>query len=94
MVMNLARLIASSGMDLVTGGGPGLMDAASQGHFKGRKNGDVHSIGLGIHLPKEQAEARHLDLKRDFEKFSERLDNFMFLSKRRLWLLRAGSAPY
>ncbi|MFQ5475008.1 MAG: LOG family protein, partial [Candidatus Nanoarchaeia archaeon] len=31
-VFRLAKMIASVGIDIVTGGGPGLMDAASKGH--------------------------------------------------------------
>ena len=80
LVFNLARLIAGAGMDLVTGGGPGLMNAASEGHFAGRKDTSLHSIGLNIRLPREQAEAAHLDIKKDFEHFSSRLDHFMALS--------------
>jgi predicted Rossmann-fold nucleotide-binding protein len=77
LVFNLARLIAGAGMDVVTGGGPGLMDAASKGHFKGRKDSTSHSIGLNIKLPHEQSEAAHLDIKKDFEHFSDRLDHFI-----------------
>jgi len=80
LVYNLARLIASAGMDLVTGGGPGLMDAASEGYHRGKKDDTQHSIGLNIKLPHEQKETSHLDIKKDFERFSGRLDHFMLLS--------------
>ncbi len=80
MVYNLSRLLAAEGMDIVTGGGPGLMDAASKGHHAGRGPAPLHSIGLNIRLPKEQKDAFHLDLKKDFSRFSERLDHFMVLS--------------
>lgn len=80
LVFNLARLIASAEMDLVTGGGPGLMEAASNGFYEGKEDGSVNSIGLNIKLPKEQRFATHLDIKRQFERFSERLDSFVALS--------------
>jgi uncharacterized protein (TIGR00730 family) len=80
LVFNLARLIASAEMDLVTGGGPGLMEAASNGFYEGKKDGSINSIGLNIKLPKEQRFATHLDIKRQFERFSERLDSFVALS--------------
>jgi predicted Rossmann-fold nucleotide-binding protein len=80
LIFNLARLIASKGIDVVTGGGPGLMDAASSGHFKGRRDDSQHSIGLNIRLPHEQTNAAHLDIKKDFYNFSTRLDHFMVLS--------------
>jgi uncharacterized protein (TIGR00730 family) len=79
-VFNLARLIASMGIDLVTGGGPGLMEAASIGFYKGKENTSNRSIGLNIALPKEQRYAAHLDVKRQFGRFSERLDSFVELS--------------
>lgn len=79
-IYSLARMIAMEGMDVVTGGGPGIMEAANKGHREGRKNNQVHSVGLNIMLPKEQSENKHLDVKKDFERFSDRLDYFMKLS--------------
>jgi uncharacterized protein (TIGR00730 family) len=80
LVHNLAKLIGGEGIDLVTGGGPGLMEAASKGHREGRRGLSAHSIGLNIKLPQGQAEAAHLDIKEDFARFSDRLDHFMILS--------------
>lgn len=80
LIYNLTKRIAAEGIDIVTGGGPGLMDAASRGHHAGRKNNDVYTVGLTIHLPKEQKESYHLDIKKDFQRFSKRLDNFIDLS--------------
>ncbi len=80
-IEKLAQLIAEENIDVVTGGGPGLMDAASRGHHKGRKKGNhAHSLGLTIKLPHEQHDGYHLDVKEDFAKFSGRLDKFMQLS--------------
>jgi uncharacterized protein (TIGR00730 family) len=80
LVYDLARLIASAEMDLVTGGGPGLMEAASNGYFVAKRETSQQSIGLNIRLPQGQRVAKHLDVKREFEHFSERLDNFVALS--------------
>ncbi len=44
-IYELAKKIAEEGMDLVTGGGPGLMDAASEGHYEGdpdKKNSAIN----------------------------------------------------
>ncbi len=79
-IYDLAKVIAEAGMDLVTGGGPGLMSAASEGHYAGREGKETHSVGLRINLPFEQIEAAHLDIKKEFDLFSNRLDNFMQLS--------------
>lgn len=77
----LAHRLAELNIDVVTGGGPGLMEAANRGHKIGRKNGSkVHSFGLNIILPKEQYFNKFLDIKRDFDVFSKRLDGFMLLS--------------
>ncbi len=80
LVYDLAKLIGKEGMDIVTGGGPGLMDAASSGHFAGDKGNKAKSIGLAIHLPREQRDSHHLEIKKEFHQFSKRLDNFMYLS--------------
>ncbi|MAG78619.1 hypothetical protein CL616_04620 [archaeon] len=79
-VQKLAKSLAREEIDVITGGGPGLMDAASKGHHTGRKGKKVHSIGLSIKLPFEKVDSYHLDVKKEFPKFSKRLDTFMKLS--------------
>lgn len=78
-VYNLAKMIAQSEMDLVTGGGPGLMQAANEGYKEGRKSNNSHSYGLLIQIENERRKS-HADIEKNFDKFSERLDNFMLLS--------------
>ena len=75
-------MLGEKGIDVVTGGGPGLMQAASAGHNAGMKNSkkESHSIGLLIKLPKEQKTAEFLNIKNEFQRFSNRLDRFMELS--------------
>ncbi|MEA5574631.1 hypothetical protein VB733_26545, partial [Calothrix sp. UHCC 0171] len=43
-VFNIAQGLAKSGFDIITGGGPGLMEAANAGHKS--LGSDVCSIGL------------------------------------------------
>jgi uncharacterized protein (TIGR00730 family) len=74
----LSRELALLGIDIVTGGGPGLMQAASAGH-KSVKS-DTLSIGLNIKLPRRQPTSKFLDIKKEFDRFSSRLDTFMSLS--------------
>src|SRR3990167_4061590 len=76
LVFQLAKLLGSEGIDIVTGGGPGTMEAANAGH----KLDISHSYGLLIKLPREQRANAHLDVKKEFTKFSERLHEFMKLS--------------
>ncbi|MGC8713655.1 MAG: LOG family protein [Leptodesmis sp.] len=77
-VFNIARGLAESGFDIVTGGGPGLMQAANAGHKSLAT--DQHSIGLNIKLPHEQHPNQYLDIVQEFDRFSSRLDAFMSLS--------------
>jgi len=79
-IYSLGELIGEKGFDLVAGGGPGLMAAASRGHKSKRINNSVHSIGLAIKLPRKQKVNSGVNVIKEFDHFSERLDNFMFLS--------------
>ena len=79
-VYKLAHMLGAENIDIVTGGGPGIMEAACKGHKEGRKCEDTHSIGLNIDIPAEQKPNRYLDIKKDFHRFSKRLDTFTVLS--------------
>ena len=79
-IFNLATKLAEEDIDIVTGGGPGLMRAARDGHFKGRKSGKTKVIGLTIQLERKESGQYHLDVVKDFAKFSNRIDNFLNIS--------------
>ncbi len=81
-VFDLARMIAWEGVDILTGGGPGLMEAANKGAKLGKaeKNSKSLSFGLSIQLDFEPEPNSHLDIKRHHYRFSSRLDDFMRLS--------------
>ena len=81
-IFTLAKMIGENGIDVVTGGGPGIMEAASLGHKEGSKKARIksHSIGLGIKLPHEQHFNTGVTASKVFDRFSDRLDNFMLLS--------------
>ena len=81
MVYDLARRLGRMGIDIVTGGGPGLMEAANHG-VKDALHEEASSIGVTIELPELQERAnRHLDVKSEHRRFSSRLDEFMRLSQ-------------
>jgi len=62
----LAHLLSEAGYDIITGGGPGLMEAANKGAKEGGKG---RSIGLHIELPFEQKSNDFLDLRISFRYF-------------------------
>lgn len=80
LIYELGRRIGDAGVDIVTGGGPGAMEAANRGHKAGAKLNGAHSLGLTIRLPKEQRTNDSLDIKENFLHFTERLDRFVLLS--------------
>ncbi|MGL5830743.1 MAG: LOG family protein [Candidatus Altimarinota bacterium] len=79
-VYDLAKKIGQQGYDLITGGGPGLMEAANSGHTIGDKKSSVDSIGLVIELPFENEGNKFLDISEKYKRFSTRLDTFLALS--------------
>jgi len=63
-----ARLFAQAGWSVVTGGGPGVMEAAN----RGAKEGGGVSVGFNIDLPFEQYANPYLDISLTFEHFYAR----------------------
>lgn len=79
-VHRLARALASLGVDIVTGGGPGLMEAANRG-VRDARNGQSKSYGLPIDIPSlAEMPNKHLDIKSQHKRFSSRLDEFIRLT--------------
>lgn len=65
MTVDVARLLARSGYGIITGGGPGLMEAANKG--AAMENGK--SIGLNIQLPFEQVPNPYIKQLLNFRHF-------------------------
>jgi hypothetical protein len=61
----LSAKLAEAGFSVITGGGPGLMEAGN----KGAKEAGGESIGLHIHLPLEQGANEFVDVRCDFRYF-------------------------
>lgn len=67
--MHLASMLGERGYNIITGGGPGLMEAANRGAFE---HENVESIGLNIELPQEQDPNPYITKGRSFDYFFSR----------------------
>jgi uncharacterized protein (TIGR00730 family) len=63
-----ARLVGESGLAIITGGGPGVMEAAN----RGARDAGALSIGLNIELPFEQGINPYCDIELEFHYFFAR----------------------
>jgi uncharacterized protein (TIGR00730 family) len=63
--LKVAENLAKDGFAIISGGGPGIMEAAN----KGAQNADGTSVGLNIELPTEQMPNTYLDVKVEFRYF-------------------------
>ena len=64
----VARLLSDAGFSVISGGGPGIMEAASKGAFHGKSP----SVGLNIRLPQEQQSNAFQDISLIFRHFFAR----------------------
>jgi uncharacterized protein (TIGR00730 family) len=68
LAREMGRAIGEAGLAVITGGGPGLMEAAN----RGAQDAGALSVGLNIELPHEQALNPYVDLGIEFHYFFAR----------------------
>lgn len=64
----IAQLLSDAGFSVISGGGPGIMEAASKGAFLGKSP----SVGLNMLLPQEQQSNPYQDISLTFHHFFAR----------------------
>jgi len=81
---DIARKLSDAGFSVISGGGPGIMEAANKGAFFGKSM----SVGLNIQLPKEQKANDFQDISLSFRHFFAR--KYMFVSLASAYVVMPG----
>lgn len=68
LALEIARRMSDAGFAVISGGGPGIMEAANRGGFEGSSS----SVGLNIELPHEQASNAWQNISINFRHFFAR----------------------
>ena len=79
-----ARLLSDAGFTVISGGGPGIMEAANKGAFAGTSP----SVGLNIQLPFEQSGNKFQDVSHTFQHFFAR--KVMFVKQSCAFVMMPG----
>ena len=80
----IARLLSDAGFSVISGGGPGIMEAANKGAFYGKSP----SVGLNIQLPNEQHRNAYQDISQSFRHFFAR--KYMFIKFATAYVVMPG----
>jgi uncharacterized protein (TIGR00730 family) len=79
-VKQLAAELAKMGCDIISGGGPGIMQAANEGAFSVASKAPHRSVGIRVELPFEQELNSFVGLAYKHRTFFSRLHHFMIAS--------------
>ena len=76
----MCSALSAMNCDIITGGGPGLMQAANEGARAAQSSQGVQSIGIRVHLPFEQDVNPFVDQVFEHATFFTRLHHFVLVS--------------
>jgi uncharacterized protein (TIGR00730 family) len=79
-VKQLTAELTKMGCDIISGGGPGIMQAANEGALSVDPEALRRSVGIRVHLPFEQATNPFVGLAYEHRTFFSRLHHFMIAS--------------
>src|SRR6516225_7409264 len=79
-VKRVAAALADMGCDIITGGGPGLMQAANEGASAADATERSRSVGIRVNLPFEQDVNPFVELAFEHKTFFTRLHHFVLTS--------------
>ena len=80
----IARRLSDAGFSVISGGGPGIMEAANKGAYHGKSP----SVGLNIQLPHEQVANSYQDISQTFRHFFAR--KYMFVRFANAYVVMPG----
>jgi uncharacterized protein (TIGR00730 family) len=80
----VSRLLSDAGFSVISGGGPGIMEASNKGAFAGKSP----AVGLNIKLPHEQAANPYQDVSHSFQHFFAR--KVMFVKSASAYVVMPG----
>ncbi|MBI4754806.1 MAG: TIGR00730 family Rossman fold protein [Betaproteobacteria bacterium] len=80
----ISRLLSDAGFTVISGGGPGIMEAANKGAYFGKSP----SVGLNIQLPMEQVANPYQDISQTFQHFFAR--KYMFVKMATAYVVLPG----
>lgn len=81
---DISRLLSDAGFAVISGGGPGVMEAANRGAYAGKSP----SVGLNIQLPHEQSSNAYQNVSQTFRHFFAR--KYMFVKFASAYVVMPG----
>lgn len=86
LAVDMAKAVSEAGYGVITGGGPGIMEAGN----RGAQEADGISVGLNIDLPFEQSSNRFVDIDKNIDHRYFFIRKFMFVKYAQAFIALPG----